>query len=197
MNNNKASTPGRPACETPRRFWVPARTLANPIARYVLEYPFVLPQAALSLETVTGLLRRGFVGVSLYIFSDEDERGRGSRPRTPPESRDSIGPQHAEQETAFGFPAYHSITQQRMPIARLRRKGILFRMNCRATQSLVTLKGQGGQSLVVLGREGVRTVLTPSSGPRKRRSGSLSPRCGRRWRTRACCSVTYVAANSC
>ena len=27
-------------------FWVPARTLANPIARYVLEYPFVLPQPA-------------------------------------------------------------------------------------------------------------------------------------------------------
>ena len=25
-----------------RRFWVPARTLANPIARSVLEYPFVL-----------------------------------------------------------------------------------------------------------------------------------------------------------
>ena len=28
--------------KTARRFWVPARTLANPIARYVLEYPFVL-----------------------------------------------------------------------------------------------------------------------------------------------------------
>ena len=45
-------SPGRPPCGNtkgysstdlamPRRFWVPARTLANPIARSVLEYPFV------------------------------------------------------------------------------------------------------------------------------------------------------------
>ena len=31
---------------TPRRFWVPARTLENPIARKVPKYPFVLPARA-------------------------------------------------------------------------------------------------------------------------------------------------------
>ena len=35
---------------TARRFWVPARTSANPIARSVLEYPFVLPVAQVRRE---------------------------------------------------------------------------------------------------------------------------------------------------
>ena len=59
-----ASRYGMRECSA-RRVWVPARTLANPIARSVLEYPFVLPAGHLTVSGYTHMQYR-----NLFIPND-------------------------------------------------------------------------------------------------------------------------------
>ena len=84
-----------PPCEG--RTLVPARTLSNPIARYVLEYPFVLPRpsqggfACAHLDLVPVGQRRDIAGLR-RACRREESTGEDCRPQSRPLARYCAAP---------------------------------------------------------------------------------------------------------